>query len=74
MGAITVTAVNDPPVAQPDTAATPEDTAVTIPVLANDSDVDGDALVITGASVPATQGAVTITGGTLSLYRRRWIS
>src|SRR5262249_45611558 len=39
---VTVTPVNDPPVAANDTAATPEDTAVTIPVLANDSDVDGD--------------------------------
>ena len=38
---ITVTAVNDPPLASSDNATTPEDTAVSIPVLANDNDVDG---------------------------------
>lgn len=39
---ITVRAVNDPPVALPDAATTDEDTPVTIDVLANDSDVDGE--------------------------------
>src|SRR5262249_51056643 len=34
---ITVAPVNDPPVANPDSAATDEDTAVTVNVLANDS-------------------------------------
>ncbi|MCG8607944.1 tandem-95 repeat protein, partial [bacterium] len=38
---ITISDDNDPPVASDDTATTPEDTAVTIPVLANDSDLDG---------------------------------
>src|SRR5205814_8439930 len=41
---ITITAVNDAPVAVPDTATTAEDTAVTIAVLTNDLDPDGDAL------------------------------
>jgi len=36
-----VAPVNDPPTAQDDNAITPEDTAVQIDVLANDSDVDG---------------------------------
>ncbi|HBC87053.1 MAG TPA: hypothetical protein DCZ94_08875 [Lentisphaeria bacterium] len=51
--AVAVNAVNDAPVAVADTAAANEDTPVTIDVLANDTDVDGDALGI--ASV--TQGA-----------------
>ena len=38
---ITVADVNDPPVAVDDSDTTPEDTPVTIPVLDNDSDVDG---------------------------------
>jgi gliding motility-associated-like protein len=37
---ITVTPVNDPPIAAPDAATTDEDVAVAIPVLANDTDVD----------------------------------
>jgi PKD repeat protein len=45
--------VNDPPTAADDAAEMDEDTAVTIDVLANDSDPDGDALAV--ASV--TQGA-----------------
>jgi VCBS repeat-containing protein len=50
---ITVTGVNEPPVAVDDIATTPEATAVTIDVLSNDSDADGDTLTV--ASV--TQGA-----------------
>jgi gliding motility-associated-like protein len=38
---ITVTPVNDPPIANDDFANTNEDTPVTIPVLANDTDPDG---------------------------------
>src|SRR5204863_4274061 len=57
---VTVTPVNDPPVAVNDVATTPEDTAVSIPVLANDSDVDGDTLTITGAST--TNGTVSVVG------------
>jgi hypothetical protein len=39
---ITVTPAPDPPVANDDSASTPEDTAVTINVAANDTDVDGN--------------------------------
>ncbi|MEO3761589.1 Ig-like domain-containing protein, partial [Mycobacterium sp. B14F4] len=48
---ITVTPVNDAPIAADDTATTTEDTPVTIDVLANDTDPDADtltALVISG--------------------------
>jgi hypothetical protein len=38
----TVVEIDDPPVANPDAVATPEDTAVTVDVVANDSDVDGN--------------------------------
>jgi hypothetical protein len=41
---ITVTPVNDAPVALNDTATVRRNGSVTIPVLANDSDVDGDTL------------------------------
>ena len=60
---VTVTPVNDAPVAVDDAAATDEDTAVVIPVLGNDTDVDGDALTVTGAT-NGTNGTVT-TNGTL---------
>ncbi|HDM8192512.1 TPA: tandem-95 repeat protein, partial [Vibrio harveyi] len=63
--AVTVNPVNDAPVAVNDTVATDEDTAVTIDVLANDSDPENDQLTITNASVPAEQGTVTIVDGKL---------
>ncbi|NKB49627.1 MAG: tandem-95 repeat protein [Alphaproteobacteria bacterium] len=51
--AVGVTTPNDPPVATADGAATDEDVAVQIAVLANDSDPDGDSLSV----VSVTQGA-----------------
>src|SRR5207248_2501926 len=60
---ITVTPVNDPPIAVNDLTSTPKNTPVLIPVLANDSDVDGDTLTITGAS--PTNGVVSIVGTNL---------
>ncbi|MBM2221137.1 Hint domain-containing protein [Sulfitobacter pseudonitzschiae] len=57
---VTVNPVNDDPVAVDDTATTDENTAVTIDVLANDTDVDGDTLTIKSATVPADQGTVDI--------------
>ncbi|EGR3376133.1 hypothetical protein DMJ27_25900, partial [Vibrio parahaemolyticus] len=49
---VNVTPVNDAPVAKDDIATTQEGTAVTIDVLPNDSDVDGDKLSIQSATVP----------------------
>ncbi|WP_140203272.1 tandem-95 repeat protein, partial [Vibrio parahaemolyticus] len=60
-----VNRVNDAPVAKDDIATTQEDTAVTIDVLPNDSDVDGDKLSIQSASVPEAQGKVEIADGKL---------
>ena len=56
---ITVTGVNDPPMAEDDAASVIEDAPTVIDVLANDDDVDSDddrtTLIVTGAS--ATSGA-----------------
>ncbi|EIU6779239.1 tandem-95 repeat protein, partial [Vibrio parahaemolyticus] len=62
---VDVTPVNDAPVAKDDIATTQEDTAVTIDVLPNDTDIDGDKLSIQSASVPETQGKVEIVDGQL---------
>ncbi len=58
---VTVDAVNDAPVANDDSATTPEDTPVAIDVTANDTDVDGnlDPTSVTVTSGPAN-GAVAV--------------
>jgi len=58
---ITVTAVNDAPVAAADSTTTDEDSAPTVNVLANDSDADGDTLVVSAVNTAGTVGSVTIT-------------
>ncbi|MBB1340013.1 Ig-like domain-containing protein, partial [Pseudoalteromonas sp. SR44-2] len=59
--AITITAVNDAPVANNDTATMAEDAApILINVIANDSDVDGDSLTISAAS--ADIGSASVVG------------
>ena len=56
---VSVGAAGDaPPTARRDQAATPAGTPVIVAVLANDSDPDGDPLVVTGAS--AANGAVAL--------------
>ena len=47
---VTVVPVNDPPVANADIANTSEDTSVTINVIANDTDVENDALTVTAVT------------------------
>lgn len=57
--------VNDPPLAAPDTAVTRSGRAVTIGVLANDRDADGDALVVTSVGgLDVVDGSAQIVGGT----------
>ena len=56
--AVTVQPVNDPPLAGDDAADTPEDTPVTITVLGNDRDPDGDPLTVVEISAPAHGTAV----------------
>jgi hypothetical protein len=55
---------NRPPVAVDDAASTAAATAVTIDVLANDSDPDGDALSVTAATQPAG-GTATVSGNAI---------
>jgi len=64
--AITVDPVNDTPVAQNDSAATDEDTAIQISksdLLGNDSDVDlGDVLSLLSVDTTGTKGVVGLNG------------
>lgn len=63
--AVTVNAVNDAPTAVGDTATGTEDTALTLTaasLIGNDSDIDGDALTLSGVG-GASNGAVTLDGG-----------
>jgi Bacterial Ig domain/Right handed beta helix region len=57
---ITVSPVNDPPVANPDTLVTNQNTPNTVNVLTNDTDVDGPTLSVT-ASTNGTKGTVSCT-------------
>ncbi|MBP8272817.1 MAG: tandem-95 repeat protein, partial [Acidobacteria bacterium] len=61
---ITITPVNDPPVAVNDAATTPANTPVTVTVLTNDTDPDGDTLSVVSFTPPTT-GTVTRTGNQL---------
>src|SRR5690606_37775787 len=61
--AVTVTCVDDDPVAVDDAATVAEDAAATaVDVLANDTDVDGGAISIQTVTQP-TNGTEVITGG-----------
>ncbi|QEN12031.1 tandem-95 repeat protein [Mycobacterium sp. ELW1] len=65
---VTVTSVNDAPIAGGDAVTTAEDTAVsisTVTLLGNDSDKDGDTLSVTGISQPG-HGSAVLDGGTLT--------
>jgi parallel beta-helix repeat protein len=67
---ITVFAVDpedQPPSAGDDAASTMEDTSVTVDVLANDSDPDGDALTVVEVSTP-TRGSATINPNNTITY------
>lgn len=64
---INVTPINDAPVAFDDAAITDEDVAVTVNVLANDSDVDGDLLSVSTVSA-ASNGSVFINADNTVTY------
>jgi len=57
---VTVEPINDPPTAVNDQAVTDFQTAVDIAVLANDEDIDGGALHVTGLSTPLAGTAVLV--------------
>ncbi|MCZ6633391.1 MAG: tandem-95 repeat protein [bacterium] len=58
---VNVTAINDPPIANNDNGTTNQDQAVTIEVLSNDSDVEGNALSVSSVGSP-DNGSTTIKG------------
>ena len=60
---VVVTNVNEPPEAAADSAATEEDVSVLIDVLANDTDVEGDALSIESVTAPSHGTARVAAGG-----------
>jgi hypothetical protein len=60
---VTVSPVNDPPVAADDLATTDQDTPVTINVLANDSDPDGDPLTVSNHQVTSSRGGTVSCDG-----------
>ena len=61
---VTVTDKNSAPIAVNDAETTPLNTPVTISVLTNDSDVDGDTLSIVNATNPSN-GSVSVVGTTI---------
>jgi len=67
---ITVTAVNDNPVAVDDIYTVAEDATVTLSPLALDTDLDGDTLSITsinGTTLTGTTQTITVTNGTVNI-------
>jgi len=64
---IEISPVNDPPVAADDRALMDEDTTIVVPVLANDGDVDGDALTIASFG-QAQHGFVSMGEGGLGYH------
>lgn len=59
---VTVRSVNDTPIANNDTETTLEDAAVVIDVLANDTDADGDNILISAITQPAHGAVVEVNG------------
>ncbi|MBM1218886.1 Hint domain-containing protein [Ponticoccus sp. SC2-23] len=59
---LNVTPVNDAPDAVDDADTTDFDTPITVDLLANDTDVDGDALSVVSATVPAEEGSLVDNG------------
>ena len=55
--------MNTAPVAYDDTATAGENQIVTVDVLSNDTDVDGDSLSLTAVSVTPGNGSVSISSG-----------
>ena len=65
---ITVTAVNEAPVANPDAISTPEDVAITVDVAANDTDPDGnlDPTSVAITTAPTNGTALANGDGTIT--------
>ena len=63
---VTVNSVNDAPNAVDDTASTTEITPVNINVIANDTDIEGNALTVTSVTQPANGAVANIGNGTVT--------
>jgi len=63
---VTVTNVNERPEAEDDAAETREDEAVTVDLLANDTDPDGDSLRVESVSAPAHGTTRIVPGGSVT--------
>jgi subtilisin family serine protease len=63
---VSLTPVNDPPVAVNDSVTTGQGVAVTISVLANDTDIEGTALSVASVSDPPHGTAVANANGTIT--------
>jgi CshA-type fibril repeat protein/VCBS repeat-containing protein len=63
---VMVTGTNDGPVALDDVATTAEDTAVSVAVLTNDRDLDGDSLTVSAVTAPAHGTAAVNADGTIA--------
>ena len=60
---VTITGTNDGPMATADTGTTTENAAITIDVLANDTDLDAsDTLTVDSVDTTGTNGTVTNNG------------
>ncbi len=57
---LSVSPLNDTPIAKPDSAKTVKNTSINIPVLANDIDGDGDKLFVTDVSKSKQGGLISI--------------
>jgi hypothetical protein len=65
---VTVNEVNASPVAEPDVAETPEDSAVVIDILVNDSDYDADILTVRSIVTPPAHGMAVINDDNTVTY------
>ena len=69
---VTVSPVNDVPEAADDAATTLEDEAVTVNVLANDTDPDGDGLRVSSVSAPENGTTEVASGGVRYTPAANW--
>ncbi|MEO7910466.1 MAG: tandem-95 repeat protein [Roseiflexaceae bacterium] len=68
---LTVISVNDPPIAANDTASTPIDTVLSIPVatlLSNDTDIEGDSLTVSDVRGNSARGGQVMRIGSSVVY------
>jgi alpha-tubulin suppressor-like RCC1 family protein len=65
--AMTVNCTNDGPQAMDDAATTAEDTVVTVAVLANDTDPEGDALTVSSVTPAPAHGTAVIDAGNTTI-------